>query len=417
MPRARFLIPFSGEYSLLRAPPLPTSFSLQSLSGFLVGLLKAPPLVVYVYVHLKPIIELRLYQLIRRHLPKASIPDECSVKVAYDNNLVDWMLPSLGRRSDEEIIRGRLTFFEDILCEMTLFKRWMMSWFDLDDGQDSDSSARHRNRAGRMESLHHQVEELLSELGTATEAQSRLSSHQPVADPRDTVGELARQRQTRGAQTGSGDRNDVSSSQLVLREPLSEMEQVFSGEENLMSQSPVEMDNDYFTETTPRTGQQAPPTPDLHPTPARRIGVGLNSRANTLSSPLNSPGTSPPTSPRVRASLIHQSSDIITMQLELLTNGNAQSSSEPSSQPVNEFAEDVFMANPESQETEGGGGLLTAPAAAGGNLLADPVAGRQEQEPNDVGSADEAAHVGATEDELAGNTHTYPISRRQRTRI
>jgi hypothetical protein len=107
--------------------------------------------------------------------------------------------------------------------------------------------------------------------------------------------------------------------------------------ENRMSQSPGEMSNDYFSElaTAGRTsGLSTTPDPQNQPSESQNgetFAVDRqNSRSNTLFSRPSSPETSPPTSPRVRASLIHQNSDIITMQLELLGNRNRNLQNQPS---------------------------------------------------------------------------------------
>jgi hypothetical protein len=110
--------------------------------------------------------------------------------------------------------------------------------------------------------------------------------------------------------------------------------------ENRISQSPGEMSSDYFSEmaTLGRTSAPSPGSISRTPPSIAQPGDSASStgrerhssRANTLFSRPSSPETSPPTSPRVRASLIHQSSDIITMQLELLGNRNRNAQNQTS---------------------------------------------------------------------------------------
>ncbi|TQB72828.1 hypothetical protein MPDQ_006390 [Monascus purpureus] len=332
IPGAQLFTPFGGLL-LFRLPSLPRSLSLRSLSAFFSDLLKAPPLMIYLYVYLRPIIEVRLYRLIRRRLTKPSLADEHSIRVAFENDLLDWMVPTLGRRSEEENVRGRLTFFEDLKCEILVFSRWVMSWFDS-SRRGSDPRARLRTRGARMESLRRHIEELQTELGAA-QSQTRLSSQLPIAPSQD-AGELSLHNNT------SGSREHLPDFTQAPVESLFDMDQVFSNDENRMSQSPMEMevDNEYF-----EMASRAVPSTTALPNESMNNGSQIsdeagvdqsNSRSNTLFSPVPSPGTSPPTSPRVRASLIHQNSDIITMQLEVLTNRNVQASSQENARASNE---------------------------------------------------------------------------------
>ena len=446
MPSAHFLMPFSGDNSLLRLPPFPASFSFKSLGGFLLNIFKAPPLSIYAYVHLKAAIESRLYRLIRRHLPKPDFADECSIKVAYDNNLVDWMIPTLGHRADEENARRHLTLFQDIKWEISGFKHWIMSCLGFYGGRDLDRLRECGVGKGRLESLQRDIAELQRELVAAAEAEAQMSSRRPVSqgadeedDVRDSRGSgtesLRRQitalqseldaqlspqqpstqriqraeEQTEysGAQGARIDDNNVPPpSSSLQRVPLSDVQQAFTNEESGISQSSLQMDNEYLTHVTPRTELLSRPTHDVHPAPARMDGDGLDSRASTLSPPLNSPGTSPPTSPRVHASLIHQSSDIITMQLELLTNGNPRSPSQPASR---EFTEDTSTVNPEGQET----GVSHSSEARGNSLSTRGTAATGEGGDTEQWNASNTVlesldeNIRTTEDGPSGEQHTH----------
>lgn len=341
IPSALFFLPY-GEFPSTLLPPLPQSFSLSSLGGFFLSLLKAPPLLIYLYVYLRPKVEVRLYRLIRRRLPKPSLADELSIRVAFENDLIDWMVPTLGRRAEEENRRGRLTFVEDLKYDISTFGSWIMSWVDFWSRRRSDGEARLRNREERieslrlLESLRDCIEELQNELGAA-QSRTRLLPR-PSIEPSQVTGEQAPHDHAGGAQAGSP--GATVSTQAPV-ESLFNMDQIFTNEENRISQSPVEMTGEHPTEMAPRT---VPSTAGL---PNESVNTGiqagdeavsnrLNSRSNTLFSPPSSPGTSPPTSPRVRASLIHQTSDIITMQLELLTNSNTQNQNQQNARAGNE---------------------------------------------------------------------------------
>lgn len=102
---ASFLVPF-GELAPTQLVSLPANLCFDSLAKFGLDLLKTPSLLVYLYVYLRPVLELRIYRLIRRRLPKPSLADELSIRVAFENDLIDWMVPTLGRRSEEENRRG-----------------------------------------------------------------------------------------------------------------------------------------------------------------------------------------------------------------------------------------------------------------------------------------------------------------------
>lgn len=101
-------------------------------------------------------------------------------------------------------------------------------------------------------------------------------------------------------------------------------DRILQNEDNWVSQSPDAMSTDIFSDMPPLEGSNAASNEDeIYQTtdaePSRDQDENRQfSRSNTLFSRPSSPETSPPTSPRVRASLIHQNSDIITMHLELL---------------------------------------------------------------------------------------------------
>ncbi|OJJ41100.1 hypothetical protein ASPWEDRAFT_245001 [Aspergillus wentii DTO 134E9] len=325
IPGAQLFIPF-GELASVQLPPLPTDLSAGSLSTFALGLVKTPALLVYFYVYLRPILEIRLYRLIRRRLPKPSLADELSIRVAFENDLIDWMVPTLGRRSEEENRRNHLTFWEDVAYELSVFRGWVSSWFGSWSRQTDQSAAPPKEE--RIESLRHCIEELQSELGAA-QSRTHLLQQQSNEPPR--TPEQAPRGYDEGARTSSpGPTVSVQTPELGS---VFNGDQLLSNEENRMSHSPDQMSGDYFSEMAPLgRARSAPSTGDASRPPTNQgpnrgeevVGSRRNSRSNTLFSRPSSPETSPPTSPRVRASLIHQNSDIITMQLELLGNRNSQ---------------------------------------------------------------------------------------------
>ncbi|KAI9042499.1 uncharacterized protein KD926_005353 [Aspergillus affinis] len=313
-PTARFLIPF-GEMAAIQFPPLPADFSLQSLGGYCLTLAKAPSLLLYVYMYLRPVIEIRLYRLIRRRLPKPTLADELSIKVASDNDLIDWMVPTLGRRSEEENRRSNMSFAEDILYEVNFLRRWVLSWFGFKEQRISrapEQVSDTRRRREWLESLPLSVEQLSNERQTRAR-QLQLQSTVPPP-PEEVI-----RAQPVASGTLAANVSDIS------------RDRVLHGEENPISQSPAEMSAGEFPDLAllDRVNDVAP----INNSSAiaddaeenRREDVSesrRNSRSNTLFSRPSSPATSSPTSPRVRASLIHQNSEVITMQLELLNPRN-----------------------------------------------------------------------------------------------
>lgn len=333
MPGSSFLVPF-GELAPTQLVPLPADLSFGSLASFFLGLLKTPSLLVYSYVYLRPMLEIRLYRLIRRRLPKPSLADELSIRVAFENDLIDWMVPTLGRRSEEENRRSNLTLYEDIKYELSVFRNWALSWFNFTGGKASSRAVNAAPREERIESLRQCIEELQNELGTT---QPRENQTRPQLDERQQVSEQTSAGPVEDIQTSSTGPN--VSAQTPARETIFDGDRILENEENRVSQSPDAMSTDYYSEMAPlgRTRRVASSDPQSNQPPTTdgpRDSVETEnrraSRSNTMFSRPSSPETSPPTSPRVRASLIHQNSDIITMQLELLGNRNPQSQDQAS---------------------------------------------------------------------------------------
>ncbi|KAJ5963634.1 uncharacterized protein N7479_003510 [Penicillium vulpinum] len=327
IPGAHLLLPFSRE-SLLQLPPLPADFSAHSLGTSLVQLLASPGVLVFLYgYYLRPELEERIYRLIRRHLPKPALPDELSVRVAFEENLIEWVVPTLGRRSDEELHRSKLSLFEDVKFELAIFRRWVSSFFGLRSNRSAEQQAIQSLRDERIENLRNSIELLQHELdGIQVNliGEERPNNHPPRPPgitPDAQVAALASREQPRP-------QDAIRPTNLTQAESVIGLNQVLTNEDR-MSQSPGEMSSDYFSEiaTAGRTSRlSASSTPQEQTTPLQNdedfATDRHNSRSNTLFSRPSSPETSPPTSPRVRASLIHQSADVITMQLELMGHRN-----------------------------------------------------------------------------------------------
>lgn len=323
LPSVRQMIPF-GEGSLFQLPPLPTDLSLPSLGAFVARLMTSPGILTFVYAfYLRPQLEERIYHLVRRQLPKPTLADELSIRVAYDENLIDWVVPTLGRKSEEETRRAKLTLLQDIKCEFGKLYEWVFSLFGLLSARNPDSQAvegfnreRIQNLRNSIESLQHELEEVQLRNNPAG-----VEIDGPLAQP---LGETAPVQAVDVTQPGLPAVSEAAQSgdpDMALG-----MNQVLTNE-NRMSQSPGEMSNEYFSDMATLGRTTARSAASNSQSQARQTQRGdsmprprQNSRSNTLASRPSSPETSPPNSPRVRASLIHQSSDIITMQLELLSN-------------------------------------------------------------------------------------------------
>lgn len=323
IPTLRFFLPFS-ESSLIQFPPLPADYSLHALTQFSLGFLTAPVFLIYLYFYLRLIIEARIYRVLRRRFPKPDRPDELSIRVAWDNDLIEWTVPSLGRRSDEEARRSNFTVFQEIKYEFLTLRNWMLSWFGLKQENPSDGETIIPSREERLESLRHRIEQL-HELRTTSRTgppPPRRRASLPLMNP--DIGSR-----------GESDSSDpTASTQTPEPEALFNMDDILAHDR--FTQSPTEFSPEPSNAPPPlgRTGIDGIPRPEeslglshvsraLHSSSQEEITHGRrSSRSNTLFSRPSSPESSPPTSPRVRASLVHQNSEVITMQLELLPNRN-----------------------------------------------------------------------------------------------
>ena len=344
LPGLRLLVPF-GEPGLMQFPPLPADLSFRSISQFSFSLLTAPPVLFSLRGYFRRLFRKRLYKLIRRRLPKPTHVEETSIKVAIDNDLVDWIVPSLGRRSEEEVSRTGLTLAQDIINEIGYFKWWALSWIGIKPGPRIDPDRQARGALTQYEqgteSIHRLNEELRDQLGAA-QAGVHLSQ-QRVTELRDLSGE-----QTPHHRGSAGPFALPQTPEPIFD---SASARILSADERI-SQSPEELSMADLAEMPPLTRRRSVPSVEpVNREAHHRDNVHSNrrnSRTNTLFSRPSSPESSPPTSPRVRASLIHQNSDIITMQLELLSHRNQDRGNQPN--PVDDSQNQIINRNEETPE-------------------------------------------------------------------
>ena len=320
VPRLSSLIPF-GAFSITQLPPLPANISFSTISKFGFQLLMSPAVLIYSYIHLRPLIEGRIYRLLRRQLPKPDRPDKVSVRVAVENDLVEWTVPSMGRRADEENLRSRFTLVEEVAYEFILLKNWVKGFFqwkrtEKPSGDEEDDGLHIlENRIEYMRQIQQEQAQLEGILGEESQSQAP----NPRNPPQRT-------------------RQYPSERPSVEPTSFQHNEAFLADEGQEIMQSPQELPDGYFPPMGHSTGAlESAPAPNIttgHRTFTEHIEEDthlLNSRTNTLFSPPSSRGSSPLPSPRVRASLVHQNSNIITMQLELLQ------SSRTANAPVQSF--------------------------------------------------------------------------------
>ncbi|KAK2753587.1 hypothetical protein FQN54_007364 [Arachnomyces sp. PD_36] len=382
-PTLHSLIPFTPT-SLIQLPPIPNQFSWSSIFSFGFNILTAPITVVYLYVYLRPVVEARIYRMLRRRFPKPDRPDELSIRVAIDNDLIEWTVPTLGRRADEETRRSNFTLREELEYEAVAFKNWILGIFRFNRQKGDNASG--PDREERIESLHHRIEQLQRDLSNNPIPVRRLSHVRSAGVNQADARQLQSPEPIEGAEV-----EPTATTQASDQVAIFDMDQVLHGEENRMAQSPAELPVDYFGDaaTLGRTGmdETSRPIPGIS---SQLTQIGPNdrndtfeagsrrphSRSNTLFSRPSSPEPSPLASPRVRASLVHQNSDVITMQLELLqssrnsgtraqTGGNANPSGAiPNGVPQQPSPESIDRAASE---------LLDTILSNNGNALSDAI--------------------------------------------
>lgn len=317
IPAASSFIPFA-QNSLIQIPHPPNEISLSSVVEYGFRLLTAPHIMIYAYVYLRPIIEGRLYRLLRRRLPKPDRPDKLSIRSAVDNELIEWTVPSLGRRSEEEKTRSELYLLDEIIFEFTVLKNWIRGFFKWERTGERPGNGRD-SWSGRHELLQNRAEQVQGDSNVG-EASGRPPAPRIASPP--PARPLEAQDDWRHSESA------VTADPAIHSTPN---QAILPDEEQRMMQSPLQLPEEYFRPMANAASivENRPAPPVLnYQAPARAVENShqQSSRTNTLFSRTSSPESSPLTSPRVRASLVHQNSDIITMQLELLQsrrNGNA----------------------------------------------------------------------------------------------
>lgn len=314
IPKLSSLIPF-GAFSITQLPPFPVDASFPSIVKFGFQFLTSPAILIYFYIHLRPLIEGRIYRLLRRRLPKPDRPDKVSVHVAVENDLIEWTVPTMGRRAEEENLRSRLTLVEDFVYELILLKNWARDLFQWkredrpEEDPDDDGLHVHENRVEHLRQI--QQEQALRQGVTEEESQPQQYQERRRRRPPERTHQMP----------PGGSATDLTGTQS---------NEAFLDEGQQIMQSPQQLPEEYFTPTTHSTGVLETAPGPVIPTSHRSFTEHIDgdrrlpiSRTNTLFSRPSSLESSPLPSPLVRASLVHQNSDIITMQLELLQSNNS----------------------------------------------------------------------------------------------
>ncbi|DAA75267.1 TPA_exp: Uncharacterized protein A8136_2018 [Trichophyton benhamiae CBS 112371] len=296
IPSLYSFIPFTAN-SLIQLPPLPSKLSAHTIGLYCISLATSPFILFNLYINVRPVVEARVYRILRRRLPKPDRPDKLSLRVAVENELIEWTVPSLGKRSEEEIKRSHFTLAQEIKYEFVTFKNWLLRSVGFHPTAKPKPATGEAAWLERYESVQRRVGQLQQELN-------------PESNP--------------DLPTAGLDQESQASHTINVNM----VGQILEDDENRFAQSPIQLPEGYFSDirtSLPPTGNDTdlsiPSQHDipLHAVDSTEVTAHVPaSRTNTLFSPSPSPESSPPSSPRVRASLIHQNSDVITMHLELL---------------------------------------------------------------------------------------------------
>ncbi|KAI1923453.1 hypothetical protein LOZ67_001568 [Ophidiomyces ophidiicola] len=293
MPSLGLFLPF-GDYSLLRLPSIHVT-SGQDVWNFITSLVISPFPLICLLSRARALVETNIYRFLRRRLPRPDAPDRLSFRVALEGDLVDWTMPSLSRRAEEEELRSPLSITREFIFEAMVLQRWLLSLLSWkawrQDKPNIDGSC--------PQTLHHRLPGEVNDNG-----------------PPSALGTA-----TRNQQEGSSENLSSSHSATEWGEP----NRILTGEDQRFAQSPVQLQEDYTGGSFGNDRSVTTSVLQLLPEPAFHSQQRPQSPTTTLSSRSSSAAISSPPSPHVRASLVHQESDMVTMELELL-----QSSQEPS---------------------------------------------------------------------------------------
>ncbi|KAH8693623.1 hypothetical protein BGW36DRAFT_323720 [Talaromyces proteolyticus] len=281
-PKIFFSLPFT-QSSLVRLPSLPATFSTTTLGQFASGLITAPFTLAFTYTLLRPFIEDRIYRIIRRQLPKQEQPDEFSLQVAMENDLLAWTIPVVaqqvedGTRSNLSVLEIFKEEFHDLQKQLINWLDWGWSW-----GRENSLNSKMSNPS---------IPDLPEPTQTSTQSVQQEAEHTPTGDEVES----------------SFDTSLILANEQLTHSPAQITPRSLDGLRPL-GQAGVDSINDSnATETSWLPFQDN----------------DLGSRPDTLLSRPASP-ESPPTSPRIRASLTHQNSFTTTMELSLQTSRNTQ---------------------------------------------------------------------------------------------
>ncbi|KAL3481658.1 hypothetical protein BJX99DRAFT_150835 [Aspergillus californicus] len=271
-----------GEFTSILLPSSPPDLSVRSLGAFALDVLKTPSLF-YIYVYLRPLMEVRLYRLIRRRLPKPVHTDDLSIKVALDNDLIDWMVPTLGRRAVEETQRSNLSLMDDLLYEMHAFQLWLSSKLAF---------------RSRVSHVSDQVTEPTSDADQTRSGTINL--------PR---------RPEQQSQSNRSTQPDPAGQTSFIHEPDAHYDSGDSGNEENELPRGDNMDLLRRARNLTLSTRASSPDPEARQHEGAITESRRHSRSDTLLSRSSSSSQSQ-SSPRLRAQVI-QESDVIAMQLEL----------------------------------------------------------------------------------------------------
>lgn len=312
-PSVASLIPFTSS-SPIALPSLPSSLSSTHLRNGIVGALTSPFLLGFAYDYLRHQIESKVYRNVRRRTLKPDNPDLLSVSAARADELDDTTIPGLGsmQRGNRGHQLRSITLWEELYYDLRGLKKWaygLVGWklppWYVSSRRPDDA---YYDRVRELDANYLQDERAVTSDVVPTERHYELfmmairQAHAergiPSPENLDTFVHFTQDanQPTSGPMVDSASTEQVSNDEPTENQPTT----VAVADQNSASEATMD----------PQSRARAASEDFL---------VQVPSRANTLFEPLEtSPDPTPPTSPHVRASLIHQDSENITMQLEVL---------------------------------------------------------------------------------------------------
>lgn len=311
------------------------------------GLLTTPFTMACLNILLRPRIEAQLYRLLRRRLPNPQNPDDLSFRAAAADTLNDGTIPGIGDTPEYQKRRS-MTLWQDLTFEIRQLWDHPRQFLGLGNNQIV------RDRWSGVEEL--DAVKLSSIVNFARGVQTRIRELGYVM-PSHTLAMVSAWKAHQELRcirfhpivpyTLIVDQNLRAVSDGRQEIPWPSFEQFISWS-HILSGDVARENYEQARESVIRMQPVDEPPPEMPAAMRQRIEDAANrgrnqensaagrggsqtantrhlpSRSNTLFSGPVSPATSPPTSPRIRASLIHQTPEIVTMQLEVLHSLNRQ---------------------------------------------------------------------------------------------